>query len=63
MQKDEYNGIVGTRRQSLPLSVHDRIQLDLRGYFICNVEKHIESRIHTACNAAGLASPHTRLQV
>lgn len=25
MQEDEYNGIVGTRRQSLPLSVHDRI--------------------------------------
>lgn len=61
MQTNEYNGIVGTGRQPLPLPLHDRVQLDLRGYFIRNVEKHIKGRIHATHHAA--ASSRTRLQV
>lgn len=60
---DKYNGIVGARRQPLSLSVHDRVQPDLRGHFIRYVEKHLESRIHASHNAAGLASSCTCLQV
>lgn len=63
MQKNEYNGIVGARCQPLPLSVYDRIQLDLRGYFIRYVEKHIENRIHAAHDTARFASSRTCLQV
>lgn len=61
MQEDEYNGIVGARRQSLSFPVHNRVQSNLRGHFIRYVEKHIENRIHATHNAAGLASPRTRL--
>lgn len=43
MQTHEYNRFLGAGRVTLPISLHHRVQFDMRRYFIRHVEEHIET--------------------
>jgi len=37
---DEHHRVTGAKRQSVPVPVHDRVQSDMRGHTVRNVEEH-----------------------
>jgi len=37
---DEHHRVAGAKRQPISVSVHDRVQPDLRGHTVRNVEEH-----------------------